>query len=33
MNLMQLTAAECGRMIQNREISAVELTKAALEAV
>ena len=33
MKLMQLTAAECGRMIQNREISAVELTKAALEAV
>lgn len=33
MNLMQLTATECGRMIQNREISAVELTKAALEAV
>lgn len=33
MNLMQFTAAECGRMIQDREISAVELTKAALEAV
>lgn len=33
MNLMQLTASECGRMIQNREISAVELTEEALRAI
>ena len=33
MNLMQLTASACGRMIQNRELSAVELTEEALGAI
>ena len=33
MNLMQLTAAECGRMIRSKEISSVELTEAALKAI
>ena len=33
MSLMSLTAVELGRKIQEKEVTAVEATQAALEAI